>query len=143
MSRLSKAIRSIKLGPIVTNLVKLVEKLFGAGTGSLKKKVVIEMATTLLKRLKELDLPIPDNVEERIDELIEQAVSILNETGGFETPTEPIVSPAIGTASLQTVKPAAKRGRPAKVVVDIPQESVLDDPEDPFLDIDDEDFDTE
>lgn len=117
MSRLSILARKVRLGPVVTKTVRQVEELFGRGNGALKKKAVTEGVMAILRRLKELDLPIPDDVEERIDELIEQAVYILNDTEwsdalqGGPVVTQRIVEAPQKTSAVAATAEVKRRGR--------------------------------
>jgi hypothetical protein len=114
MSRLLKTLHRIKLGPIVTGLVKLAERLLGGGTGSLKKKLVEELMAIILRKLKEAGKEVPENTPELVDELTEQTVALLNETGGFDniTPDEPARTAAEAPAPVATAKKKGKGGRP-------------------------------
>lgn len=134
MSRLSKAIRNIALGPIVARLVRLAESLLGAGTGGIKKKLVMEVMAIILKRMKEAGKQVPENVDYVVDELVEQTVSLLNETGEFgaPAPAEPVT--AVPTPAAKTIrKPRRRRGAAAPVVDDTDDDFDITD-----LDIDDE-----
>jgi hypothetical protein len=115
MSKLSQAVRKYKdklrLGPIVTDFVKLAERLLGNGTGELKKKLVTELVITLLKRLQAANLPIPDNYEVVIDELIEQAVDLLKKEFDKDKETgEATVNSPFTLAQVAENAAAKKRG---------------------------------
>lgn len=84
MSRLSKAVRRVSLGPIVTVLVKMVEAWLGKGTGALKKELVEEIMKVIVKIFTKAGLKLPENAAETVEELIETNVTLLNETGAFQ-----------------------------------------------------------
>lgn len=107
MSRLSKAVRRFKLNRIVTQLVQLAEKVIGAGNGDLKKKLVSEIIAAIVRRAKEAGNDVPEQYQDLVDELIEQAVAIFNRLGWLEpgADLDPDDEPAPA--------PVARRGRPA------------------------------
>lgn len=110
MSRLSKAVRRIKIGPIVTILVKLAETLLGGGTGALKKKLVMEIIAIIKKRVEEAGQTVPENIEVVADELVEQTVTLMNEVGalGASTVDAPVVPEP---TPIVPATPAKRRGR--------------------------------
>lgn len=119
MSRLSKWLRSknVRLGPLVDWAVRLAEKVLGANTGELKKKLVAEIMAIIVKYLKEIGKNVPENAPELVDELTEQTVALLNETGTLAAisaeASEPVV--AVRTSapvSAPTSAPTKRRGRP-------------------------------
>lgn len=133
MSRVSKAIRKIRLGGIVTTLVKLAEKLLGGGTGSLKKKLVMAIISVIIKHAKEAGKDVPENVEEMADELVEQTVTLLNENGTLKGETaEEVVAPAPATVT-RSRKPRTRLALGSKPLdaVEDPVELVNDDDEEP------------
>lgn len=105
MSRLSKAIRKIRLNSIVTSLVVLAEKLLGSGTGEIKKKLVSDIVAAIVRRAKEAGKDVPENYQELVDELIEQAVAIFNHIGWLQDGAD------LDPDDEPTPAPA-KRGRP-------------------------------
>lgn len=107
MSRLSKAVRRFKLNRIVTQLVQLAEKVIGSGNGDLKKKLVSEIIAAIVRRAKEAGNDVPEQYQDLVDELIEQAVAIFNRLGWLEPGAD--LDPDDGPAPV----PVARRGRPA------------------------------
>lgn len=124
MSRLSKWLRGrkVRLGPIVDWAVRLAEKLLGKGTGVFKKKLVQELLAIIIKYLKEAGKEVPENAPQLVDELLENTVELLNETGTLDAisaeaaeasvVTRPSV-PASVSAGAPVNAPTKRRGRPA------------------------------
>lgn len=108
MSRLSKVLRRVRFGPVVDRFVKMAEELLGSGTGAIKKKLVEDWSAALVKRLKEADLPVPDNYEGIVDELLEQAVDKLKERVLEGATVETVVAvPTAGTDAKPALAVAA------------------------------------
>jgi hypothetical protein len=92
MSRVSKAVRKIRVYPIVTQMVEMAEVLLGAGTGSIKRRMVMEVVKVILARAKDAGVKVPENnVDVLLDELIEQSVDVmkLGDSMLGPVPTEP------------------------------------------------------
>lgn len=137
MSRLSKITKKVRLAPIVTQYVQLAQVLLGAGTGEIKKRLVQRLVSETVKALKEIDLPIPDNLEVIVDELIEQAVELRT---GWEIDEE--TEEEQPSISVSTTSTAGRRGRP-KGSKNTPKETVTPKPAPAQLDVTDIELDDE
>src|SRR5688572_14600271 len=114
MSRLTnviKAARNIRLGKVVTRLVVLAEDLLGGGTGSLKKALVVTLVQAVLKTLERAGSKVPENAPVLVDELIEQAVDLMNQSGAFTSPDAPGAAVVVDTTVPAAPAAAPKRNR--------------------------------
>lgn len=122
MSRLSKALHKINLSKVVTQLVVLAEGLLGSGTGDIKKKLVSDIIAAIVRRAKEAGKDVPENYQDIVEALIEQAVAIFNQKGWLEPGADTDANIKVVDAPVPV---AAKRGRPAKVKT-VPAEELTD-----------------
>lgn len=113
--RLGKMVRSVRLGPLVTALVKVAEQLLGAGTGAIKKQLVMDVMEVIAKRLTEAGKPVPENAPQIVDELIEQAVDTMNGRGAQLAPGgEAAAAPEETVTETPKRKARAVRSKPVE-----------------------------